>query len=192
MGQKYIYFDNFPNSGLVKKRFAFLVPQTLSPLQNGLFLLFSTYKETFSSIAKFLSFQIKGRISCSGEGEKLISGEEVLGIWSMCVAETEKFFPCGTNGARPFSFPLPLEWDSVGGRISCADPEVGVANAQRPRLRRSAFFVFPSHSNGIRWEAGLAALIRKWALQMLKGRACGARPFSFPPPTRMGFGGRPD
>jgi hypothetical protein len=33
----------------------------------------------------------------SGEGEKLISGEEVLGIWSMCVTETEKFFPCGTN-----------------------------------------------------------------------------------------------
>jgi hypothetical protein len=29
---------------------------------------------------------------CSGEGEKLISGEEVLGIWSMCVTETEKFF----------------------------------------------------------------------------------------------------
>jgi hypothetical protein len=26
----------------------------------------------------------------------LISGEEVLGIWSMCVTETEKFFPCGT------------------------------------------------------------------------------------------------
>jgi hypothetical protein len=33
----------------------------------------------------------------SGEGEKLISGEEVLGIWSMCVTETEKFFPCGTT-----------------------------------------------------------------------------------------------
>jgi hypothetical protein len=32
----------------------------------------------------------------SGEGEKLISGEEVLSIWSMCVTETEKFFPCGT------------------------------------------------------------------------------------------------
>jgi hypothetical protein len=26
----------------------------------------------------------------------LISGEEVLGSWSMCVTETEKFFPCGT------------------------------------------------------------------------------------------------
>jgi hypothetical protein len=35
--------------------------------------------------------------NCSGEGEKLISGEEVLGIWSMCVTETEKFFPCGTR-----------------------------------------------------------------------------------------------
>jgi hypothetical protein len=39
----------------------------------------------------------------SGEGEKLISGEEVLGIWSMCVTETEKFFPCGTNEALFFS-----------------------------------------------------------------------------------------
>jgi hypothetical protein len=27
----------------------------------------------------------------------VISGEEVLGIWSMCVTETEKFFPCGTR-----------------------------------------------------------------------------------------------
>jgi hypothetical protein len=36
----------------------------------------------------------------SGEGEKLISGEEVLGIWSMCVTETDKFFPCSARSGR--------------------------------------------------------------------------------------------
>jgi hypothetical protein len=41
--------------------------------------------------------QVQHFFYSSGEGEKLISGEEVLGIWSMCVTETEKFFPCGTT-----------------------------------------------------------------------------------------------